>query len=220
MGFDIDVVKAAPTSAPAMGLSGLLASGASLIGDGLTAWLGHEEAQNAQAFSERMASTQYQRTVKDLLAAGLNPMLAYMNTNAAPSSAAAAVPHIGSGAASAFSSVHSAKAAANLADEQAKLPVSQRNLIDDQAAAARSQDSLNSALAAKAREDAKVSIEQASLTAAEARSAEAEALFNEMIFGAARALGPGAGLTGKLLDLIPDRKGRGRAPFPFPPRGK
>lgn len=218
METEIEINRGIPRSAPNMGLAGLMASGASLIGDGLTAWLGHEEAQNAQAFSERMASTQYQRTVKDLKAAGLNPMLAYMNTNAAPSSAAAAVPHIGSGAASAFSSVHSAKAAANLADEQAKLPEVQRRLLDDQSAAARSQDSLNSALAAKAREDAKVSIEQAALTAAEARSAEAEALFNELIYGSARALGPAGGLAGKLLDLIPDRKGRGRAPFP--PRGK
>lgn len=37
-----------------------------------------------ERFAEAMASTQYQRGVKDLQAAGLNPMLAYMNS-AAPS---------------------------------------------------------------------------------------------------------------------------------------
>ena len=188
----------------------LLNAGSNLAVGGLNAWQQHKNYNYQKDLQNRLFTredTSVQRRVTDLRAAGLNPMLAYMNTNASPSSAVAAVPHIGSGAASAFSSVHSAKSAAHLADEQSKLPEAQRNLLDDQAAAVRSQDSLNSALAAKAREDAKVSIEQTALTAAEARSAEAEALFNEMIFGAARALGPGAGLAGKVFDLIPTGKG-------------
>lgn len=60
----------------------------------------------AMDFSRDMASTQYQRAVKDMRAAGLNPMLAYMNGGAAaPSGASGGASGASAGAASAGAAV-------------------------------------------------------------------------------------------------------------------
>lgn len=81
------------------------AIGGALIGGGLSylgqssanatnmqiARMNFEEAQRNRDFQERMANTTYQRAVKDLQAAGLNPMMAYGNIHTAMPSGAQGV---------------------------------------------------------------------------------------------------------------------------------
>ncbi|AXH74639.1 MAG: DNA pilot protein [Microviridae sp.] len=66
------------------------------------------EAQKTRDYQERMRGTQYQTTVNDLRAAGLNPMLAYTNGGSGTPGGATAsygsIPHIGNKMESAMNS--------------------------------------------------------------------------------------------------------------------
>jgi len=126
---------------------GMLDIGASVADAVFSAWSADQKADNdaAQAqygrdWQERMANTQYQRTVQDLNAAGLSPMLAYSKgATSMPSSSIAAG---GATASSDFSGGVQKSA--------------QRSLTETQIDVAKAQEMLNIQNAKKAAEEAKL----------------------------------------------------------------
>lgn len=138
------ILGAAATAAGvATGNPALIAAG---VSGGLAAF-GQERtnAQNAQlardqmAFQERMSGTSYQRAVADMMAAGLNPMLAYSQGGSSTPSGQTAVMQnaLGAGATSATQGYQTAlNAALNVADIKLK---------GEQAGAAGAQEDLNRA---------------------------------------------------------------------------
>lgn len=138
----------------------VIAAGASLAGSALSA-KGQSDANKANVglsreqmdFQERMRDTQYQAAVKDMKAAGINPMVAYsQGGNAAPSGAAIAQQNpYGAFADAAGKGVQSAVAAEKL---QAEL-----DLVDSQ-----TKKNLEDATLAKAASDNKF-VEQSNLLA-------------------------------------------------------
>lgn len=103
MGFFSGIVESVGKALNPSNIIGpIIGAGASLIGGALTNQAQKQQANAAMDFSaaqtqqqmdfqERMRSTQYQTAVQDLIAAGLNPMLAYTQGGAGTPSGGAAV---------------------------------------------------------------------------------------------------------------------------------
>lgn len=125
-----------------MPIPALIAGTADLIG-GLISSQGQRSANQSneriarenRAFQERMSSTAYQRSTKDLEAAGLNRILALGSPSSSPSGSTATMQNPKEGIAKGVSkSAHSAMAL-KMQSEQLHLMASQAAMLDNSAAA-------------------------------------------------------------------------------------
>lgn len=120
----------------ALGGTSLLGLGAGALSTGLDVYqMGRQsdEATFQRNWEQWMSGTAYQRSVADMKAAGLNPLLATMWGGAStPSGAMAPVPSIENPVSSGMDVANKMKQL-NLIDEQIQQTKSQSNLIDQQA---------------------------------------------------------------------------------------
>jgi len=182
------------------------AAAGSMVGGLWSNYQNLQESKRARQFSERMSSTAYQRAVVDLQAAGLNPMLAYMQGGASTPGAATA--SVEDAVSPAVSSAMSAKrlaedvklvkqqTAGQFLQNQDIVPL-QKRLLKDQASQARA----NTALLRRQ------GVESSARTAAQNVATQLSALEIPRAANAARVersrVGAGAAWADRIIGLLP-----------------
>lgn len=199
----------------------MITAGSSLIGSGLSYLSGRQTnkmnqaiAREQMAFQERMSSTAYQRGVKDLKKAGLNPMLAYMKGGAStPSGASIAMQNPAANLGGEMAAGASSAVAAYKASNESKAIKSRIGLDKELTEAAKQKALSDSASAHKAVSETNILNSQLGAVRAEAQARKKIAEINETmavpdawINRAAPIIGVGAsafgikGILNKLLD--------------------